>query len=175
METTQYFTCISYNTVDFLIQSRYVVSGVYLFVPKEAKNVVFNRETLPHIHLSDLLEAEFLCAPVEQYNVALIMKKDDFSSDVCQKIADFTETAFPASGHLALSLSGALTTKTIDEKQLRLLPLGIRTKISECGISAIGFEQQGKKQLLLSPDMLLRKFFASGLLKAERPELGGTQ
>ena len=168
MEAHNHFTCIAYSSVDFLVQSQYVVSGVYLHVPKNARNVVFNRETLPHIYIGDLLEREFLCQPLETYSVVLIMKQQDFVSDVCVKIADYTDTAFPASGNFALSVNGAISSKIIDVGSLRLMPSSIRGRMEECGICAVGFPGMTHKQLLLSPDMLLRKFFAIGLLKKER-------
>ena len=46
METRNHFTCIAYDTVDFLIQSKYVFFGIYLEVGKNVQNIVFNRETL---------------------------------------------------------------------------------------------------------------------------------
>lgn len=170
MEAHNHFTCIAYDTMEFLIQSKYVVSGVYLDLEKSVKNVVFNQETLPHIHIGSLLEEQFLCRPLENYNVVLIMNKQDFARDVCRKIVDFTTTAFPASGNLALSVNSSISSRIIDIASLRLIPKSIRARQFECGVCAIGFVSSGKigqpfkKQLLISPDNLLRKFFATGLL-----------
>lgn len=174
MEAHNHFTCIAYDTIDFLIQSKYVVSGVYLDFDKSVKNVIFNRETLPHIHIGNLLEKQFLCSALENYNVVLIMNKRDFAKDVCRKIADFTDTAFPASGNLALSVNSSISSKIIDIASLHLIPESIRSRQAECGVCAIGFSSDGKigkpfrKQLLISPDNLLRKFFASGLINERR-------
>ena len=98
MEAHNHFTCIAYDTVDFLIQSKHVLFGVFLDVEKDVKNIVFNRETLPHIHIGHLLEKEFGCSRIEDCNVVLVMRSQDFMSDVKQDIIDFTNTAFPASG-----------------------------------------------------------------------------
>ncbi len=173
MEAHNHFTCIAYDTVEFVIQSKYVVSGVYLDMERDVPNVVFNRETLPHIHIGSLLEEQFLCKSLENYNVVLIMNKRDFAKDVCRKIVDYTTTAFPASGNLALSVNSSISSKIIDIASLRLIPDSIRARQSECGVCAIGFSTDGKvgkpfkKRLLISPDNLLRKFFATGLIKSK--------
>ena len=173
MEAHNHFTCIAYDTVEFLIQSKYVVSGVYLELENTVKNVLFNRETLPHIHIGSLLEEQFLCHSLENYNVVLIMNKRDFAKDVCRKITDYTTTAFPASGNLALSVNSSISSKIIDIASLRLIPESIRDRQAECGVCAIGFSTEGKigqpfkKRLLISPDNLLRKFFATGLIKTK--------
>ncbi len=173
MEANNHFTCIAYDTVDFLIQSKYVVAGVYLDVEKTVRNITFNRETLPHIHIGSLLEEQFLCKPLENYNIVLVMKMHDFARDVRQKIVNFTDTAFPASGYLALSVNSSIASRIIDIGTLRLIPQGIRERQEECGVCAVGFLTDGKvgklfkKQLLISPDNLLRKFFAVGLLKGK--------
>ncbi|MBO4439420.1 MAG: hypothetical protein J5798_08725, partial [Spirochaetaceae bacterium] len=69
MEARNHFTCIAYDTVDFLIQSKYVLFGIYLDIGKEGNNIVFNRETLPHIRIGHLLEQEFSCKSIEECNV----------------------------------------------------------------------------------------------------------
>ena len=167
MEVHDHFTCIAYDSVDFLIQSRYVISGMYLEVDKEANSLVFNRETLPHIHIGGLLESTFSCAPAESYNVVIVMRNSDFDKEVRGKIIDYTDTAFPASGSLALSVNAAISSNIIALDSLRLPPLGIREKLFECGICAVSFNGGGigRTQLLVSPDMLLRKFFSTGALK----------
>lgn len=163
MEAHNHFTCIAYDTIDFLIQSKYVIFGIYLDVEKDVKNIVFNRETLPHIHIGHLLEKEFMCSSLEDCNVVLVMKKNDFEKDVQKLIEDFTETAFPASGNLAISVNSSVSSKIIDMKSLRLIPSSIRERQNECGVCAIGFSM--KKQILISPDNLLKKFFSVGLIK----------
>ena len=122
MEAHNHFTCIAYDSVDFLIQSKHVLFGVFLDVEKEVKNITFNRETLPHIHIGHLLEKEFCCSRVEDCNVVLVMRSQDFMSGVQQDIIDFTNTAFPASGNLALSVNTSFSSKIIDISVLRLLP-----------------------------------------------------
>ena len=171
MEAHNHFTCITYDTIDFLIQSKYVIFGIYLDIENEARNILFNRETLPHIHIGPLLEKEFLCKSVEECNVVLVMKMTDFAKDVQKAIVDYTETAFPASGNLALSVNTAISSKILDIDTLRLIPQGIRSRQSECGVCAIGFQEESKnqgilrKQILISPDNLLRKFFSAGMIK----------
>lgn len=167
-----YFTCVSYDTVTFLIQSRYVVSGAYMPLRKDSENIVFNRETLPHIHIGSILEKEFECHAQEQFDAALIMRMEDFEPETRRKITEFTQTAFPASGHFALSMSGSIESKQIDEKTLRLPPKGIRKHFAGCGISALSFATDGKKLVLLAPDTLLRKFFSARLVpgRGENPE-----
>ncbi len=173
MEAHNHFTCIAYDSVDFLIQSKHVLFGVFLDVEKEVKNITFNRETLPHIHIGHLLEKEFCCSRVEDCNVVLVMRSQDFMSGVQQDIIDFTNTAFPASGNLALSVNTSISSKIIDISVLRLLPEGIRDQQAKCGISGIGFSLGGKngntlrKHILISPDRLLKKFFSSGLIKSK--------
>ena len=159
--------------MDFLIQSKHVLFGVFLDVEKDVKNITFNRETLPHIHIGHLLEKEFCCSRVEDCNVVLVMRSQDFMSGVQQDIIDFTNTAFPASGNLALSVNTSISSKIIDISVLRLLPEGIRDQQAKCGISGIGFSLGGKngntlrKHILISPDRLLKKFFSSGLIKSK--------
>ena len=173
MDAHNHFTCIAYDSVDFLIQSKHVLFGVFLDVEKEVKNITFNRETLPHIHIGHLLEKEFCCSRVEDCNVVLVMRSQDFMSGVQQDIIDFTNTAFPASGNLALSVNTSISSKIIDISVLRLLPEGIRDQQAKCGISGIGFSLGGKngntlrKHILISPDRLLKKFFSSGLIKSK--------
>ena len=165
MEAHNHFTCIAYDTVDFLIQSRYVVAGVYLQVDKGEKSIMFNKETLPHIYIGDMLGRSFGCGSAETYNVVLIMKMQDFEQDVCKKVIAYTQKAFPATGNLALSVDGSISSKLLETDSLHLMPGSIRQRLWECGICAIGFSEQGRKRILLSPDMLIKKFFSVGMLK----------
>ena len=133
MEAHNHFTCIAYDTIDFLIQSKYVIFGIYLDVEKDVKNIVFNRETLPHIHIGHLLEKEFGCKSLEDCNVVLVMKKQNFATDVQKMIEDFTETAFPASGNLAVSVNSSVASKIMDIKNLHLIPASGRDRMNvEC-------------------------------------------
>ena len=171
MEAHNHFTCIAYDTVDFLIQSKYVDFGIYLDVDKDVKSIPFNRETLPHMHIGSLLEQTFSCKAVENCNVVLVMRMQDFAIDVREAIVNYTQTAFPASGNLALSVNTSISSKIMDTSTLHLIPHGIRKMQSESGINAIGFLADSKnpdiirKQILLSPDLLLRKFFSNGFIK----------
>lgn len=147
-----------------------MVFGIYLETGNKARNILFNRETLPHIRIGHLLEKEFQCKSIEDSNVILVMKKKDFDPDVQSLIVDYTQTAFPASGNLALSVNTSISSKQIDIASLHLIPEGIRGRQNECGVYAIGFQQDKKnknllrKQILISPDNLLRKFFTTGLM-----------
>ena len=165
MEARSHFTCIAYNIVDFLIQSRYVVSGVYLQVDRGVKSIVFNQETLPHIYIGDLLTRSFGCTAKVGFNVVLVMKMQDFVKDVRAKIVSYTKTAFPASGNLALSVDGAISSKLLDMGGFRLYPGSIRARLWECGICAIDYSDTGRRRILISPDLLMKKFFASGMIK----------
>ena len=165
MEARNHFTCIAFDSIDFLIQSKYVLFGIYQDVKTDVRNIVFNRETLPHIYIGSLLEEEFGCRSVEECRVVLVMNKKDFSQDVCKLIEDYSETAFPASGNIAISVNTSISSRIIDTKTLRLIPESIRVRMGECGVSAIGFTD--KKQILIAPDNLLMKFFSVGLLKKE--------
>lgn len=171
MEATNYFTCIAYDTVDFLILSRYVVFGIYLDVKKDVKNIVFNNEILPHVHIGSLLEKNFMCKSNEDCNEIIVMRMSDFPDDIMDMVEEFTDTIFPASGNFAVSVNTEISSKNVDLALLRLLPKSIRTAMNECGVSAIGFEADNtnkkniRKQILISPDKLLRKFFSSGLMK----------
>ena len=170
MEAHNHFTCIAYDTVDFLIQSKYVIFGIYLDVGYNEKNILFNRETLPHIQIGSLLEKTFSCKTIEECNVVLVMKKNDFDADVQSLIVDYTDTAFPASGNLAISVNTSISSKIVDISSMRAIPQSIRVRQNESGICAIGFHEDEKnklnlrKQILISPDNLLRKFFSAGLM-----------
>ena len=159
----RHFTCISYNNMDFLIPSQYVASGIYLHVPKESKNLVFNKETLPHVFIGSHLEKEFDCAPTASANAVIVMNSKAFASDVNAGIVSSTDTAFPASGNIALSMTGSINSHEIEVSELKLFPQGIRSRLTECGICAIHFNDDGRKQILISPDSLLRRFFSGGL------------
>lgn len=167
METSNNFTCLSYDTVDFLIQSKYVLFGIYIGLKNEEKHINFEKELLPHINISHFLENRFSCRHVEDCNVMLVMQKDDFDIDLQKMIVDFTDTKFPASGNFAISVNSTVTSRIMDISLLRLIPRGIRLRQNECGICAIGFIQDSKNsliqrnQILISPDNLLRKFIRS--------------
>ena len=166
MEASNHFTCLSYDTVDFLIQSRYVLFGIYLKQGNNKKNISFEGELLPQISIGSYLENFFLCKPAEECHVMLVMKKDDFDKDLQKQIVDFTATKFPASGYFAVSVNSEVTSRIIDISFLRTIPKGIRLKQNECGVSAIGFQQDAKdssltrKEILLAPDSLLRKYIS---------------
>ncbi|WP_294430009.1 hypothetical protein [uncultured Treponema sp.] len=171
MEAHNYFTCIAYDSVDFLIQSKYVEFGIYIDARKDLPYIEFNDETLPHIHIGSLLETEFSCKAKENCNVVLVMKIQDFASGMKEAIEEFTETNFPMSGNFALSVTSSISSGQIDISALRLLPEGLRKDMLECGICALGFipdennKKLMRKQILISPDKLLRKFFSTGLLQ----------
>ena len=158
MEASNHFTCLSYDTIDFLIQSKYVLFGIYLPQKIEDKSISFENEILPHINLAHFFEDNFLCKKTEECNVMLVMKKDDFDKDLQKKIKKYTETDFPESGNFAISVNSDISTKLIDLSLLMLIPEGIRSRQKACGISAIAFDQSQKRQILLSPDNLLRTF-----------------
>lgn len=158
------FTCISYDSVDFLIPSKYIVAGFYQHVQDDAKNVVFNRETLPHLHIGDLLEKEFFCKRKYDAGVILVLNMMHFRSSVCSSISDYTDTAFPASGNLAISVTGEIRGIKMPIHKLHLIPMGIKGHLTSCGIDAICFAENGDKQILISPDLLIRKFFTGALL-----------
>lgn len=160
----RHFTCVFYDNTDFLIPSEYIVSGIYLSVPKDSKKIIFNRETLPHIFIGNLLEKEFGCKAVGNANVVIVLNAGDFAEDVGNQIVESTETALPATGNLALSLTGNINSHEIELGELHVFPNGIRTRLSDCGICAVRFEKDGRKQVLISPDALLRRFFSGGLL-----------
>ncbi len=160
----KHFTCIFYDNMDFLIPSEYIISGIYLSVPKNSKNIVFNRETLPHLFIGDQLEKEFGCKAEGNANAVIVLNARDFAKDVGKQIVDITETAFPATGNMALSMTGNLSSYEIELSELHVFPNGIRDRLMECGICAIHFNKDGRKQVLVSPDSLLRRFFSGGLL-----------
>ncbi|MBQ7159256.1 MAG: hypothetical protein IJS09_07545 [Treponema sp.] len=167
MEVPNYFTCIAYDTVDFLIQSKYIVFGLYLAVEKEMKCIEFNEENLPHVHIGSFLETAFSCNAKEGCNVVLVLKMQNFPDDVKKQIQTFTGTAFPLSGNFALSVNSLISSKNIDVSSLRLLPKSIRQIQNECGVSAIGFvpdknnKSLFRRRILLSPDCLLRTYFSN--------------
>ena len=161
---TDYFTCISYNNVDFLIQNKYVRAGIYYQVNNDAKSIIYNKETLPLIYIGEAIEKEFFCNSENDNGIVLVMNGYDFSKEICSRIISYTNTAFPASGNVAISLNGSITSKLIEITDLRLIPQSIRGRMSECGINAISFPSDNNKQILISPDCLLRKFFTGGQL-----------
>lgn len=160
MEDSKQFTCISYNNIEFLIQNRYVLFGIYLQDLNESKSIDFENEVLPHIFIGHFLENNFLCKPSENCNVMLVMKKDDIDKKIQKLIVDFTGTKFPPSGNFAISVNSAVSSRIIDTTFLRLMPQGIRSLQKACGISAIGFQEN--RQILISPDCLLRKLIKDG-------------
>lgn len=160
----KHFTCIFYDNMDFLIPSEYIVSGIYLSVPKNSMNIVFNRETLPHLFIGGQLEKEFGCSADGNANAVIVMNSKDFARDVGKRIEDATETAFPATGNLALSMTGNLSSRELDLSEFHVFPSGIRNRLLECGICAVRFTSDGRKQVLISPDSLLRRFFSGGLM-----------
>ena len=158
MEISNQFTCLSYDTIDFLINSKYVLFGIYLPKKVEEKSITFENEVLPHLNLAHFFEDNFLCKKKDECNVMLIMKKDDFDKPLQKQIIKYTGSDFPASGNFAISVNSDITTKLLDLSQLKLLPKGIRPRQNNCGIVAIGFDQSQRRQLLISPDNLLRTF-----------------
>ena len=161
METANHFTCLSYDTIDFLILSKYVLFGIYIEKSGDEKRIDFENEVLPHLSMGSFLEKEFQCRQKEDCNVMLVMNKSDFEEDLQKKIVDYTETAFPATGNFAISVNSSVSSRILDISFLRLVPQGIRKRMNDFGISAIGFTD--KRQILLSPDNLLRCFLRGGL------------
>ena len=161
METSNHFTCLTYDTIDFLILSKYVLFGIYIGTNDEGNRINFENEVLPRLSIGAFLEKEFNCCHTEDCNVMLVMNKIDFDEDLQKKIVDFTGTAFPATGNFAISVNSSVTSRIIDISFLRLIPEGIRKRTNECGISAIGFTE--RRQILLSPDNLLRSFLRGSL------------
>ena len=155
MESSNQFTCLTYNTIDFLIQSKYILFGLYLKEPNTNKSAVFENEVLPHINIGPFLENQFMCKPTGESNTLLVMKKDDFDSDFQKLIVEYTGTAFPASGNFAISVNTAVSSRVMNIKILRLLPQGIRKAVNDYGVNAIAFAK--RRQLLISPDNLLKK------------------
>ncbi len=163
LEIHNQFTCVSYDTIDFLIPSKYIVSGIFLSIPKESKTILFNKETLPHIYIGNMLEKEFQCKTKADTSVVLVMNKNDFSKEVCNTIVNYTDTAFPATGNLALSLNGNISSKEFVLDSFHLIPQGIRERLNAYGIDAIIFPDNIRKQILIAPDLLLKKFFTGGI------------
>ena len=163
METSNHFTCLSYDTVDFLIPSKYVLFGIYLPEENDENRVFFENETLPHIHIGRFLEETFNCKSIQECSVMMVMNKADFAKNVQNLIESYTETKFPASGNLAISVNSAITSKIIDIQNLKPLPAGIRAKQKKNGICAVCFlddennTQLQRKQILVSFDNLLLK------------------
>ena len=153
MESSNQFTCLTYNTIDFLIQSKYILFGLYLKEANTKKQAAFENEVLPHINIGSFLEKQFMCKPTGESNTLLVMKKDDFGPDFQKQIVEYTGTDFPESGNFAISLNTSVTSRVMNVKILRLLPQGIRLTLNECGVNAIGFAK--RRQILISPDKLL--------------------
>lgn len=166
MEASNHFTCLSYDTVDFLFQSKYILFGIYIQSQKDEKFVTFENEIIPHISIGKFLEENFSCKPVEECYVMLVMKRDDFDPELQKMIIEFTETDFPESGNFALSVNSEVSSRIMDISFLRAIPQGIRLNQQECGVSAIGFQIDSKdnsilrKEILLAPDNLLRKIIS---------------
>ena len=173
METSNHFTCLSYDTVDFLIQSKYILFGIYVQIDNNEKNILFEKELLPHLHIGQFLENYFSCKTVENCNVMLVMNKQDLDTELVNLIVDFTGTQFPVSGNFALSVNTSVSSKIMDITSLRLIPKGIRSKQAECGVSAIGFIEEGgnskhlRKQILVATDNLLRKYLKTELYSSK--------
>ena len=163
METSNHFTCLSYDIVDFLIPSEYILFGIYLPKDNDEKHIFFENETLPHIRMGSFLEKQFNCKSVQDCSVMMVMNKADFALNVQKLIVSHTETKFPASGNLAISVNSSVTSKIIDIQSLKPLPKGMRPRRKKNGICAIGFQQDEnnpqleRKQILISFDNLLLK------------------
>ena len=161
METSNHFTCLSYDTVDFLIPSKYVLFGIYLSEADDVKHIFFENETLPLIRIGSFLEEKFNCKSIQECSVMLVMKKSDFIKKAQDLIVSYTETKFPASGNLAISVNSSVASKIIDISNLKPLPNGIRARQKKKGICAIGFQNNTnnlgiqRKQILISLDYLL--------------------
>ncbi len=156
METANHFTCLTYDTIDFLILSKYVLFGIYIGTNDDGKRIDFENEVLPRLSIGSFLEKEFCCKHTEDCNVMLVMNKSDFNEELQKKIVDFTGTAFPVTGNFAISVNSSVSSRILDISSLRLIPEGIRKRMNDCGVSAIGFAE--RRQILLSPDNLLRSF-----------------
>ena len=156
MEASNHFTCLSYDTIEFLILSKYVLFGIYIGTNDQGKRIDFENEVLPRLSIGTFLEKEFHCLHTEECNVMLVMNKKELDEDLQKKIVDFTGTAFPASGNFAVSINSSVTSRIMDISFLRLIPEGIRKRMKDCGINAIGFTD--RRQILLSPDNILRSF-----------------
>ena len=161
MEASNHFTCLSYDTIDFLILSKYVLFGIYIGTNDDGKRIDFENEVLPRLCIGTFLEKEFHCQHTEDCNVMLVMNKAELDEDIQKKIVDYTGTAFPASGNFAVSVNSSVSSRIMDISYLRLIPEGIRKRMKDCGISAIGFTE--KRQILLSPDNILRSFLRGQL------------
>lgn len=155
MESSNQFTCLSYDTIDFLIQSRYIIFGLYLNAANTKKKAVFENEVLPHINISRFLETNFECKPTGESNTMLVLRKDDFDEDFQKQIIEYTGTEFPSSGHFAVSVNTSVSSVIMNIKELRLLPRGIRKKMNDYGVNALGFDNH--RQFLISPDNLLKQ------------------
>lgn len=110
-----------------------------------------------------MLEKEFQCTSKADTSVVLVMNKNDFSAEVCKTIINHTDTAFPATGNLALSVNGNISSREFILDTFHLMPQGIRERLGSCGIDAIIFPDDVRKQILIAPDLLLKKFFTGGL------------
>ena len=166
MEASNHFTCLTYDTVDFLIQSKYILFGIYINSISQERHITFENEIIPHISIGHYLEDNFLCKPVDECNVMIIMQKADFSKEIQKMIYKFTETEFPSSGNFAVSVNSEVTSRIMDISFLRAIPEGIRYKMNEYGVSAIGFQNDFKdsslqrKEILLAPDRMLKNFIS---------------
>ncbi len=160
MESSNQFTCLTYSTIDFLIQSKYILFGLYLEKPNKELSVVFEKELLPHINIGAFLESEFACEPTGESNTLLVMKKDDFDSDFQKLIVEYTGVNFPASGNFSISVNTSVSSIVMSVKTLRLMPQGIREALNGCGVNAIAFDK--RRQLLVSPDKLLERLMRGG-------------
>ena len=156
MERSDNFTCLTYDTIDFLILSKYVLFGIYIGTSSEGNRIDFENEVLPRLNIGSFLEKEFQCQHTEDCNVMLIMNKSEFDEEIQKQISDYTATAFPATGNFAVSVNTSISSRIMDISYLRLIPQGIRKKLNDCGVSAIGFTE--RRQILLSPDNILRSF-----------------
>ena len=122
METSNHFTCLSYDTIDFLILSKYVLFGIYIGTNDQGKRIDFENEVLPKLTIGSFLEKEFHCQHTEDCNVMLVMNKSEFDEDIQKKIVDYTGTAFPVTGNFAVSVNSSVTSKIVDISYLRIIP-----------------------------------------------------
>ncbi len=157
------FTCISFDKMDFLIPSNYIVAGFFKSDVKSSSNIIYNWETLPHLYLPEIIMQEFHCSTKGVSDVALIMRKQDFAKDVRVHISNHTKTAFPFTGNFALSFGTEIRSIQFDTSELRLFGKSLQQEMQNNGISGIRF-CENRNQFLIAPDLLIRKFFAGALL-----------
>ncbi|MCQ2594335.1 MAG: hypothetical protein MJ196_03645 [Treponemataceae bacterium] len=154
---TEQFTCISFDKVEFLLPTSYVVAGSYLGEHKDDNSLMYDSQVIPHLNVAEYVKETFGCSGKNNVDSALIFCAKDWNLSVIEKIEKKTLVNMPRSGLFALSFSAGYISRFVDTENLYLFSGCKRDFLFNHGISAVSFYED-KVQYLLNIDMLIAQF-----------------